>query len=75
MKGQNSSAWEKSLSNEWGRLAQGNNGGVKDTDTIQFITLSEVLKNKKLLMHHVHATADHLRMNLTECKSQLVVIN
>ena len=29
--------WTKSLSNEWGRLAQGNDAGVSSTDTIEFL--------------------------------------
>ena len=40
--------WDKSLSNEWGRLAQGNNYGVKGTDTIDFIYQHEVPSNKKV---------------------------
>ena len=34
--------WQPALSNEWGRLAQGNDAGVKHTDTIQFIPKNEV---------------------------------
>ena len=34
--------WTKSLSNEWGRLAQGNQHGVTSTDTIDFIHKYEV---------------------------------
>ena len=34
--------WEKALSNEWGRLAQGKNYGVIPTDTITFIHRHEV---------------------------------
>ena len=33
----NKDIWLRSLSNEWGRLAQGNNLGVKGTNTIDFI--------------------------------------
>ena len=36
--------WEKSLSNEWGRLAQGNKYGVRSTDTIDFVHKHEVPK-------------------------------
>ena len=42
LKGPNSSIWNKSLSNEWGRLAQGNIHGVRSTDTIDFILKKEV---------------------------------
>ena len=34
LKGKNKTIWMQSLSNEWGRLAQGNDRGVKFTDTI-----------------------------------------
>ena len=34
--------WERSLSNEWGRLASGNRYGAKGTKTIAFISRSEV---------------------------------
>ena len=34
--------WEKALSNEWGRLAQGNVHGVNATDTIDFIQHTQV---------------------------------
>ena len=34
--------WENILSNEWGRLAQGNTHGARATDTIDFIHQHEV---------------------------------
>ena len=34
--------WTRSTSNEWGRLARGNDAGVKYTDTIDFINKEEV---------------------------------
>ena len=34
--------WEPGLSNEWGRLANGNTNGVKGTQTIEFIPKNEV---------------------------------
>ena len=40
--GQDSTTWERSLSNEWGRLAAGNVHGAKGTKTIAFIHKSEV---------------------------------
>ena len=43
-KGSDRTIWNQSLSNEWGRLAQGNNNGVLATDTINFITKEEILK-------------------------------
>ena len=34
--------WLQSLSNEWGRLAQGNDLGVRSTDTVEFIPRHQV---------------------------------
>ena len=44
--GEDKAIWTRSLSNEWGRLASGNDYGVKGTDTINFITKSEVEKDR-----------------------------
>ena len=38
LQGSNRDIWKRSLSNEWGRLAQGNDNRVVATDTINFIT-------------------------------------
>ena len=40
--------WLPALSNEWGRLAQGNDTGVEATDTIQFVAFSDVPIDKKV---------------------------
>ena len=40
--------WLPALSNEWGRLAQGNNAGVPFTDTIEFTPYSEVPTDSKV---------------------------
>ena len=37
LNGKDTKIWTKSTSNEWGRLARGNDAGVKYTDTIDFI--------------------------------------
>ena len=42
LSGPNGTVWLRSLSNEWGRLASGNQYGVKGTETIQFIHQHEV---------------------------------
>ena len=42
LKGSNRAIWLQSLSNEWGRLAQGNDNGVQSTDTIDFINKQDV---------------------------------
>ena len=48
MQGSDRKIWNQSLSNEWGRLAQGNNKGVTSTDTIDFITREEVPQGKDI---------------------------
>ena len=48
LKGDDSVHWKRSLSNEWGRLAQGNDHGVKATDTIEFIAKSAVPSGRKV---------------------------
>ena len=40
--------WTRSLSNEWGRLAQGNDNNVAYTDTIDFIHQHEVPANRDI---------------------------
>ena len=42
LKGSDRDIWTQSLSNEWGRLAQGNDNNVSATDTIEFIHRYEV---------------------------------
>ena len=48
LRGPDSAFWKRSLSNEWGRLAQGNKYGVSSTDTIDFISKNEVPQDRKV---------------------------
>ena len=48
LRGDENAKWTKSLSNEWGRLAQGNIHGVKATDTIDFIARSDVPQGRQV---------------------------
>ena len=48
LQGSDQEIWTKSLSNEWGRLAQGNDSGVLATDTIDFVSKEEVPKNRDI---------------------------
>ena len=48
LKGSDQEIWTQSLSNEWGRLAQGNDAGVRSTDTIEFITRQEIPKGRDI---------------------------
>ena len=47
LQGNESKTWQKSMSMELGRLAQGNKYGVTPTDTIDFIMKHEVPINKR----------------------------
>ena len=46
LQGSDREIWTQSLSNEWGRLAQGNNHWVVSTNTIDFIHQHEVPKHR-----------------------------
>ena len=48
LQGKSSQVWNRSLSNEWGRLADGNDAGIKGTQTIVFIPQSMVPSDKKV---------------------------
>ena len=48
LKGPDRHVWIKSLSNDWGRLAQGNDTGTKGTDAIRLIPKSAVPHGKKV---------------------------
>ena len=37
------------MSNEWGRLSQGNDHGIKGTDTLVYIQNKEIPKDRKLI--------------------------
>ena len=46
LRGSDRVIWTQSLSNEWGRLAQGNDAGVVSTNTIDFVHQHEVPKDR-----------------------------
>ena len=48
LNGDDSIVWDRALSNEMGRLAQGNNAGIQGTDTIDFIPFSDVPTKTKV---------------------------
>ena len=45
------------MSNEWGRLAQGNDAGVSATDTVDFIPFQDIPTNKKVT--YTNFACDH----------------
>ena len=46
LNGSDNKIWERSLSNEWGRLADGNIYGIKGTKTIAFIPKHQVPRDR-----------------------------
>ena len=44
----NGKRWNIALSNEWGRLAQGNKYGVMSTNTIEFVTSHQIPPNRDI---------------------------
>ena len=57
LNGSNKKVWNRSMSNELGRLTQGNDFGVKHTNTMQFIHKHEVPRGKKVT--YANFRADH----------------
>ena len=58
IQGEHKDRWVKALSNEWGRLAQGNKHGVLATNTIKFIKPSQVPTDRKIT--YVSFVCDHI---------------
>ena len=63
--------WEKALSNEWGRLAQGNVYGVNATDTIEFIQHTQVPKQRKIT--YASFVCDHRPLKSEPWRVRIVV--
>ena len=63
--------WTPALSNEWGRLAQGNNAGVESTDTIEFIDHLHVPKDRKIT--YASFVCDHRPLKDEKWRIRLVV--
>jgi len=70
LQGPDKAIWEKSLSNEWGRLAQGNKHGVRSTDTIDFIHKHEVPQDSSVtyasfVLNHKPLKTESHRVRIT----------
>ena len=63
--------WTPALSNEWGRLAQGNDAGVEHTDTIDFIFSHEVPTHKKVT--YATFACDHRPLKDEKWRIRIVV--
>ena len=48
LKGENSTRWYGGLSNEWDRLSQGNDHGIKGTETLVYIQNEDITIDRKL---------------------------
>ena len=62
--------WSPALSNEWGRLAQGNNHGVESTDTIEFVLYKSVPHDKKVT--YASFACDHRPLKDEEWQVRIV---
>ena len=71
LKGPTCNVWVKSLSNEWGWLAQGNDNGVSHIDTIYFIQRHEVLTNRDII--HATFVLDHIPLKTEEYRIRITV--
>ena len=63
--------WSRSLSNEWGRLSQGNKFGVKATDTIDFIGKNDVPQGAKVT--YASFVCDHRPLKPEQYRVRIVV--
>ena len=63
--------WENILSNEWGRLAQGNKHGVKATDTIEFIHKHEVPEGRDI--YYATYVLDYRPLKGEPCRVRITV--
>ena len=59
------------MSNEWGRLAQGNYNGVESTDTIDFIPFQQVPTDKKVT--YASFACDHRPLKSEPWRVRIVV--
>ena len=48
LRGENSNRWYGCLINEWGRFSQGNDHGIKGTDTLVYIQNKDIPKDRKI---------------------------
>ena len=66
-----SNRWSPALSNEWGRLAQGNDRGVASTDTLDFVSFQSVPTDRKIT--YATFACDHRPLKQEEWRIRIVV--
>ena len=66
-----SNRWSPALSNEWGRLAQGNDRGVASTDTLDFVSFQTVPTDRKIT--YATFACDHRPLKQEEWRIRIVV--
>ena len=69
--GKDRKVWNQALSNEIGRLVQGNDNGVKSTDCMEFIFKHEVPERKKVT--YANFVCDHRPLKTEPFRIRLVV--
>ena len=53
LRGENSNRWYGCLINEWGRFSQGNDHGIKGTDTLVYIQNKDIPKDRQITYGNV----------------------
>ena len=69
--GENKRIWIQALSNELGRLLQGNDAGVKSTDCMEFISKHEIPEGRKVT--YANFVCDHRPLKTEPFRIRLVV--
>ncbi len=58
------STWKRSTANKFGRLAQGVGGRVQGTNTIKFIPVADVPKNRTVTYARFVCDSEHMRLTV-----------
>ena len=71
LQGDNKTRWNQALSNEWGRVANGNMSGIKGTNTLKFISKRDVPSTKAVT--YGSFVCDHHPLKTEKWRVRLVV--
>ena len=71
LSGPDNEKWNRALSDEWGRLAQGNKYGVKAQDAIDFISKHDVPTGRKVT--YAQFVCDHCPLKTESWRIRIVV--
>ena len=71
LSGENKNRWAQALSNEWGRVANGNTFGIKGTQTLEFVAKNMVPNGKAVT--YGSFVCDHRPLKTEQWRVRLVV--